>query len=102
MKTTALAAAFLVLGAGMPAFAEDTQPATEAQAAKFTVETPIEALMADAQAAAVLQKHLPGIDQHPMYGEFKMLSLKAVAPFSQGLITEGTLTRIEADLAKLA
>jgi hypothetical protein len=83
-----------------PAAAQDTAaPAPLATA--LTIDTPIEALMADMRAKAVVAAHLPGIDQHPAYEQFKSLSLKALAPFSQGLITEETLTKIATDLAAI-
>ena len=85
-----------------PVLAEDTAAATAApMAALFTLDTPIEALMADERAKAVVTTHLPGIDQHPAYDQFKAISLKAVAPFSQGLITEDLLAKIAADLAAI-
>jgi hypothetical protein len=49
----------------------------------------------------VLAKHLPGIDQHPAYEQFKALSLKALAPFSQGLISDELLGKIGTDLAAI-
>jgi len=85
-----------------PALAEDSAAATAApMVAAFTLDTPIEALMADERAKAVVTTHLPGIDQHPAYEQFKTLSLKAVAPFSQGLITEDLLAKIADDLAAI-
>lgn len=72
-----------------------------APAAAFSTDTPIETLVADARAKAVLDKHLPGIDQHPAYEQFKALSLKALAPFSQGLISEELLGKLEADLTAI-
>jgi hypothetical protein len=83
-----------------PAHAEDAA-ATTATAAAFTIDTPIETLMADERAKAAVSAHLPGIDQHPAYEQFKALSLKAVAPFSQGLITDELLAKIAADLAAI-
>ena len=83
-----------------PAFAADEAAATTTAAA-FSVDTPIEALMADERAKAVVAKHLPGIDQHPAYDQFKALSPKALAPFSQGMISEDMLTKLAADLAAI-
>jgi hypothetical protein len=83
-----------------PAHAEDAA-ATTATAAAFTIDTPIETLMADERAKAVVATYLAGIDQHPAYEQFKSLSLKAVAPFSQGLITDEVLAKIAADLAAI-
>lgn len=95
---TALALAAVAITA--PAFAAE-EAATTTTAAAFTVDTPIEALMADERAKAVVVKHLAGIDQHPAYEQFKALSLKSLAPFSQGLITEDVLAKIAADLAAI-
>lgn len=100
MKFTPLAALGLALAAVTAPAATLAQDAP-APAAAFTIETPIEALMADERAKAVITKHLPGIDQHPSYPDFKALSLKTLAPFSQGLITEELLAKIAADLAAI-
>ena len=75
----------------------------EAKAAKYTTDTPIEKLVADEKAKAVLAKHMGGQDvsAHPMYDQFKAMSLKAIAPFSQGMITDEMLTKINTDLAEI-
>jgi len=102
MKFAPLAALGLALATvTVPAavLAQDT-PAP-APAAAFSIDTPIEALMADERAKAVLIKHLGPVDQHPVYADFKALSLKTLAPFSQGMITEEMLGKIAADLAAI-
>lgn len=104
MKFAPLAAACLAAAiVTTPALAQTAAPAAPAapMAAAFTVDTPIEALMADERAKAVVTTHLPGLDQHPAYEQFKAMSLKAVAPFSQGLISEEALAKIAADLAAI-
>jgi len=101
MKFAPLAALCLAAVAAAPALADDTTATTATSAAAFTVEQPIEALMADERAKAVVTKHLPGIDQHPAYEQFKAMSLKALAPFSQGMISDELLERIAADLAAI-
>ena len=86
-----------------PALADDTATTTAATttAAAFSTDTAIETLMADERAKAVVIKHIPGLDQHPAYEQFKALSLKALAPFSQGQINDELLGKIEADLAAI-
>lgn len=101
MKFAPLAALGLALAVATPALAQDA-PAAPAPAAAFSIDTPIEALMADERAKAVLVKHLPGIDQHPAYEDFKALSLKTLAPFSQGMISDELLGKIDADLKAIA
>lgn len=104
MKFAPFASLGLALAAvTMPATAQNTATpdAPAAPAAAFSIDTPIEALVADERAKAVLTKHLPGIDQHPAYDQFKALSLKALAPFSQGMITDALLDSIGTDLAAI-
>jgi hypothetical protein len=105
MKFAPLAALGLAAVAVLtvPAFAEEAAETAAPMAPAFTIDTPIEALMADERAKAVVTKHFGGQDlaQHPAYDQFKTLSLKAVAPFSQGLITEEMLSNISADLAEI-
>ena len=104
MKFIPLAALGLALTAvTAPAFAAQDEAPAEAAAAAFTIDTPIEVLMADERAKAVVAKHFGGQDlaAHPAYEQFKSLSLKAVAPLSQGLITAEMLATTEDDLAAI-
>jgi hypothetical protein len=102
MKSAPLAALGLALAAvAAPAAVLAQDAPAPAPAVAFSIDTPIEALMADERTKAVLVKHLGPVDQHPAYADFKALSLKALAPFSQGLITEEMLGKIAADLAAI-
>lgn len=102
MKFAPLAALGLAIAAvAVPAAAQTAAPAATAAAAAFTLDTPIEALVADARTKAVLDKYVPGIDGHPAYEQFKALSLNALAPFSQGMITDDMLAKVAADLAAI-
>jgi hypothetical protein len=103
MKFAPLAALGLAVTAiAAPAIADEMAPVA-APAAAFTIDTPIETLMADERAKAVLTANFGGQDlsQHPAYDQFKALSLRTVAPFSQGLITDEMLTKIAAELAAI-
>jgi hypothetical protein len=101
MKFAPLAALCLAAVASTPALADDAAATAPAPAAAYTVDTPIETLVANESTKAVLVKHLPGIDQHPAYDQFKSLSLRTVAPFSQGMISDDLLAKIDADLAAI-
>lgn len=100
MKTTLLALPLLFAAVAAPALALDDH--SDHAAAAFTIETPIETLMADEAARAVVLEVMPGLDEHPAYGDFKAMSLKAVQPFSGGEITDEMLTEISAGLAELS
>ena len=80
-----------------PAPAHDHH-AADHHAAHPTIDSTIEALVADPATKAVLDKHLPAIDRHPAYAQFKGMTLRQVAPFSQGNITDAKITAIDTDL----
>jgi hypothetical protein len=81
-------------GHAAPAAATPAAPA-------FTVDTPIRDLLADARAAAVLEKHIPGVAEHPARPQFEAMSLKQVQPLSQGMITDAMLAAIDTELKAL-
>lgn len=74
-------------------------PGPSPVAAKYNLDTPIETLMADPAAKAVMDADFPGMANHPMYDSFKGFSLRALAPLSNGKITDALLTKAAADLA---
>lgn len=76
-------------------------PAAAVSAAKFSLDTPIEALIADEKAKAVLDADLPGVTTHPALDQFKAMSLRAVQPFSNGALTDEMLAKVEKDLAAI-
>ena len=84
--------------AATPASAATTAPAAPVA---FSLDTPVEALMADPRAKAVLDARLPTLATHPAYNMIKAMNLRQVQPHSQGLITDEILTAIAADLAAI-
>jgi hypothetical protein len=87
--------------AAAPALAEPAETVATPVVAKFTVDTPIETLMADPVAKAVVEANLPGMSTHMMYDQFKSLSLAALAPMSAGKISEQALAKITEGLAAI-
>jgi len=85
------------------AFAQDVPAAAATPAvAKLTIDSPIEALVADPKAMEVLAANgLADIAKHPSYDMAKGMSLRAVQPMSGGVVTEDMLTKIEAGLAAI-
>ncbi len=67
--------------------------------AKYNIDTPIETIVANTDAKAVLDKVVPGLTSHPQYEAFKGLSLTQLAPYSEGKITEDVLKAAKAALA---
>ena len=101
MKTPPALAVFaaLMLSAATPALA-DPAPAT-ASAAKYTLDTPIETLVADTRARAVIDTDLPDLTKHPQYEQFKTMSLTTLASFAPDKLTPAVLGKVKDDLAKL-
>ena len=76
--------------------------ATPVPTAKFSVDTPIEALVSDPAALAVLAANgLGDVAAHPAYDSFKAMSLRAVQPMSGGAVTDEMLVKIEAGLTAI-
>lgn len=76
--------------------------ATPAKAeGKFTLDTPVEAIVADAKGKAVLEANLPGITTHEHYEHFKAMSLKQIAGMAPDKLTPEALAKVEAGLAAL-
>ncbi len=100
-------ALFAAQTAPAPATSPATAPApvtaaAPAAAGKLTLDTPIEAIVADPKGKDVLTADLGGdVSQHPMYDSFKAMSLNQVAPMSGGKITDEVLKKIAVDLAAI-
>ena len=85
-----------------PVAAPDSAAAPAAVAAtKFNLDTPIEVMVADEKAKAVLDTDLPGLTTHPSYEMFKAMSLRQVQPYSGGKLTDEAMTKVETDLAAI-
>lgn len=111
-KTTLVVAALMIAA---PAVAQDAPaapagdghaghaaPAAATPAAPaFTIDTPIRDILANPAAAAVLEKHIPGVAEHPARPQFEAMSLKQVQPLSQGAITDAMLAAIDTELKAL-
>jgi hypothetical protein len=98
----AFVAAAIVMTAAVPAVAQTAAPAAApAAAAKFNLDTPIQDLVANEKAKAVLDADMPGLSAHPQYEMFKSMSLRQLQPMSGGSITDDVLKKVETDLATI-
>ncbi|MEO8301443.1 MAG: hypothetical protein ABI608_06610 [Rhizomicrobium sp.] len=86
--------AVLLLPLAMPAWAQTPFPA-------YGEKTPIEILAADPEAAAILNKDLPGLLTDAQYPLFKSMSLKAIQQASNGDLSKNDLEKTVADLQAL-
>jgi beta-glucosidase len=73
----------------------------EKQRAVLRIDTPVKALLADAAATAVVEKHLPGFAEHAQMAVGMGMSLVQMAGFAPEQITEQTLQAIAGDLEAL-
>lgn len=100
-----LAAAFasiaLAAVAGTALAQTQTPPPAAPATARPTIASPIKDLIANSQTRVVLEKHLPGVSQHPALPQFQDMTLAQVAPVSQGAVTPEIIAAIDADLKAL-
>ena len=69
--------------------------------AGYTLETPIEVIVANPRGEAVINKYIPKLLSNPNYDSFKGMSLKTLAMFSRGQLTDEKLALVKADLGAL-
>lgn len=101
MRDLLIAAAVLTFSGWVPAQQVSAQTAAPAPvaAAKFTIDTPLETIVADPAGKAVIDASMPGLTTHAMYDAFKGMSLKQLQPMSGGKITDEGLAKVGAALA---
>jgi len=90
---TTILIAFLAL-----AGCADMPPGQRSDPDHFTLDTPIEQLAANSEAASVLRKDIPGLLEDGSYPMFKSMSLRLVGALSRGELSSQTLSQTEADL----
>ena len=111
MKLLLIGAALTIFATVSPAGAQTTPPAAAAPTAapapapatgaKFTLDTPIQEIVADERGKVVMDKNFPGMTALAEYEMFKALSLHQVQPYSNGKLTDDILAKAEADLAAI-
>jgi hypothetical protein len=101
MMNKLLIAALLALPATAMAQTAPAPAPAATPAAKFTLDTPIQEIVADAQGKAAIDKNLPGLIGLPQYDMFKGLSLNQLKAYSDGKLTDEILAKTAADLAAI-
>jgi hypothetical protein len=97
MKAVFVGAALSLAAASMAN--AQTAPAAAA-GPKFSADTPIEALEANATTKAALDKVIgTDLTKHPQYEAFKGLSPRQLAPYSEGKVTDAMLKDLDAALS---
>jgi hypothetical protein len=67
----------------------------------FNIYSTIREIMANEQAKAVIEKHIPGASTHPQLPMALSMSLGEVAGYAESGLTPQKLSELLADLAKL-
>lgn len=98
----ALFAAAPALAQTAPAPAPAPAPSATAPAAKYTLDTPIETLVADPAAKAVLAADLGNdVTANPSYDQFKGMSFNQLKPYAPDKLPDALLTKLATDLAAI-
>ena len=88
----------------LPAPADPATPPTAAPPmalVAFTLDTPIEQLIADPRAKAVLDADLPGLSGDSNLARFQAMSLHQFQPMTGGQLSNALLAKTGADLAAI-
>lgn len=80
--------ASLALLAATPGLAKDDKPS-------FSIKTPIEKIAANSAARAVIDAELPGFTSHPMYEQFKTMSLDALDAMFPGAVPRERIDAVD-------
>ncbi|MEQ1547451.1 MAG: hypothetical protein ABL918_02250 [Chakrabartia sp.] len=76
----------------------ETPPAAPVASVALSIDSPIEALVANAASKAVVDANFPGMTAHPAYEQFKGMSLKQLQPMSGGAISDAAIAKAAAEL----
>jgi len=67
----------------------------------FSINSTVAELLENPATLAFIEANMAELPNHPMLSMIKGMPLKALAPFSEGKLTDEVLERIDAELAKL-
>ena len=67
----------------------------------YSINSTIKELLANPSTRAFIEKHMAELPKHPMLAMIKGMPLKALAPFSEGRLTDEVLAQLDIELAKL-
>ena len=101
MKTILFACLFAAAPM-LPAAAIAADAVATPSPAYSTSDTLIGDLLDNPMTRAILDKYLPGFSKAEQIDAARGMTLKAVQPFSPDTITDDTLAKIDAELAKLS
>lgn len=101
MIRTTMIATLIAFGsfAAAPVLAADA-PAAAAPALSTATST-IGDLLANPAAKAIIDKHMPGFSTNPQVDMAKTMTFKQIQSYAPDQMSDATLAKIDADLAKL-
>lgn len=88
MKKSMFLGAIAALLIATPGFAKGDKPS-------FSIKTPIEKIAANPAARAVIDAELPGFTSHPMYEQFKTMSLDALDAMFPGAVPRERIDAVD-------
>jgi hypothetical protein len=71
------------------------------QQVPYTIHSTVKELLANAEARAIVERHLPGATSHPMLYEGMYMTLGEVASYPEAGLSQQKLQALLADLAKI-
>lgn len=68
----------------------------------YSIQSRLGGLLDNPATKAILETHLPGLDNHPQIGMARGLTLAVTAQLANGLISAEALAKIDHDLKSLS
>lgn len=81
--------------------ASDGEAQSKDSSPELSTRSTLETLLANEDARAVLDKHVPGMTSDPRLEQALHMSVRDIAPYAPDVFTEEVLQAIDADLARL-
>ena len=91
----------LVTVAAASASAQTPPRRVQAPTTRFSIDTPIRELIANPQAKAALDRHMPNLSGHEQLASFQNMSIRALASHPHASIPNSRVQALQADLARI-
>ncbi|WP_343890966.1 hypothetical protein [Sphingomonas oligophenolica] len=102
MNVLVLASAALIPAAAIAAPQAAVPPSAQsAVAGGYTMDTPVEVIVADPRAKAILDTNFPGMTAHERFAELKTRSLNELRPILEQHFSAEQIAMAAAELARL-
>ena len=99
--TNRLLIALLAATLAVPAGAQTPPRRVQTPVTRFSIDTPIEVLIANRAAKAALDRTMPGLSSNPRLGMFRKMSIRELAAHPHASIPASRVQALQAELIRI-